>query len=55
VLNRALASFLTEVGVLDPFVIGVSALLVVLAASLACVPPLLQALRLDAFAALKAN
>ena len=54
-LNRVLATFLSGIGALDVFVVGIAALLVILAALVSCLPPLIRALRMDALAALRAN
>jgi putative ABC transport system permease protein len=55
VLNRVLASLLTEVGTLDGAVLCGAAALIALAAVAACVAPALAAARLDPVAALKAD
>jgi putative ABC transport system permease protein len=52
-LNRLLTGFLTEVGGLDPAVLGVAALLILAAAIIACVMPALRAAHLDPLVALK--
>jgi putative ABC transport system permease protein len=53
VLNRLLASLLTEVGRIDPAVLAAAAALIVAAAVAACVIPAAAAARLDPVAALK--
>jgi putative ABC transport system permease protein len=53
VLNRLLASLLTEVGRVDPAVLAAAAALIVAAAVAACVIPATAAARLDPVAALK--
>ena len=50
--NRLLTGFLTEVGRLDPVVLGGAALLIMCAALVACVTPALRASRLDPVVAL---
>ncbi len=55
VLNRILASLLTEVGRVDPVVLAGAAALIVGAAVGACVIPALAAARLDPVAALRAE
>ena len=52
-LNRLMAGFLTEVGPLDPAVLGGAALLILAAALVACVTPALRAARLDPVVALR--
>ena len=52
-LNRVMAGVLTEVGSLDPAVLGGAALLILSAAVIACVTPALKAARLDPVVALK--
>jgi predicted permease len=53
VLNRVLASVLTEVGRLDPRVVGAASALIAGAAVTACLIPAVRALQLDPAAALK--
>jgi putative ABC transport system permease protein len=52
-LNRALASLLSEIGRVDPAVLGGAAALIVATAFAACLVPALGATRLDPVAALK--
>jgi putative ABC transport system permease protein len=53
VLNRVLASLLTEIGGLDPATLGVAAALILSTAIVACLVPAMAAQRLDPVAALK--
>jgi ABC-type antimicrobial peptide transport system permease subunit len=52
-LNRVLASLLSEIGRVDPAVLGGAAALIVATAFVACLVPALGATRLDPVAALK--
>ncbi|HEY2905647.1 MAG TPA: ABC transporter permease [Vicinamibacterales bacterium] len=55
VLNRLLATLLTEVGRIDPAVLAAAAALIVAAAVAACVIPAIGAARLDPVAALRSE
>jgi ABC-type antimicrobial peptide transport system permease subunit len=54
-MNRVLTGLLTEVGRLDPVVLGSAAILILCAALVACVTPALRASRLDPVVALKGD
>jgi putative ABC transport system permease protein len=55
VVNRLLASLLTEVGAMDATVLAGASLLILAAASIACLLPAVKAARLDPVLALKAE
>jgi putative ABC transport system permease protein len=53
VLNRVMATFLTEIGRIDPATLGVAAALILATATVACLLPAMAAQRLDPVIALK--